>query len=579
MTRPIFVLKRATRAVLFLFACLHATSAIAQPALKKADIERVEKRREEAANSLETLADLLTARREQATAVKKFKTELRDAKEDATRKELEDKIKAENSKLAQINAQISGLSTGVAEEEIEYDQTAKFDLKAELESLIQPFIKMMREATENTRQIEALRSTIAAADQRQRAATRANARLALLQSIEKQKGDETNKEIKDHLAALAKDWEKREKEALHLVETAQQQLQLRLDQQANAPSGIGIFATQYFSRRAMNLLLGLAALGGVFILMSVIARTADYVRRRRGYQRSFTTRLISLVFRSVTMLLAVLAMLAVFNLMNDWLLMGVAAIFILAAVWIGVRMLPQLVEQITLLLDLGAVQENERLLFAGVPWLVKRLDLYTNLVNPELDGGTFTVPVRELVGHHSRPAAEGEAWFPTRKGDWVQLSDGHIGRVVSQTPELVQIVELGGARRTFETTAFLADAPRNLSTGYRIKTEFGLDYQHLDIAVSEIPTRLAEHVRTELGDLLGENGVRNVDVDLLRADDSAIIFEIETDISGDMASRYEDVERCVAHAMVAAANQNGWVIPFPQMVLHRAVMEPSAIAG
>ena len=46
--------------------------------------------------------------------------------------------------------------------------------------------------------------------------------------------------------------------------------------------------------------------------------------------------------------------------------------------------------------DLGAVQENERLMFAGVPWLVERLDLYTHLVNPALDGGTFTVPVTGL---------------------------------------------------------------------------------------------------------------------------------------------------------------------------------------
>ncbi|MFY0611137.1 MAG: hypothetical protein JXQ99_06405 [Hyphomicrobiaceae bacterium] len=579
MTRPLFVIKSVAFALLLLLTNLQTITASAQPALKKADIERVEKRRKEAANSLVTLADLLTARKEQAAVIKKFKAQLRQANEDATKKELEEKIKAENSKLAQINAQISGLSTGVAEAEIKYDQTTKFDLKAELESLVQPFIKMMREATENTRQIDALRSTIAAADQRQRAATRANARLALLLSIEKQKGDATNGEINDHLAALAKDWEKREKEAQHLVETAQQQLQLRLDQQANTPSGIGIFATQYFSHRGLNLLLGLAAFGGVFILMSLVARAADFIRRKRGYKRSFTTRLISLVFRSVTMLFALLAMLAVFNLMNDWLLMGVATVFILAAVWISLKMLPQLVEQITLLLDLGAVQENERLLFAGVPWLVKRLDLYTQLVNPALDGGTFTVPVRELVGHHSRPAAAGEAWFPTRKDDWVQLADGHIGKVVSQTPELVQVVELGGARRTFETTAFLADAPRNLSTGYRIKTEFGLDYQHQAIAVNEIPTQLAEYVRMDLVKLLGEEAVVNIDVDLLRTDDSAIIFEIETDIAGKMASRYEDVERCVAHSMVAAANQNGWVIPFPQLVMHRARAEPTRVAS
>lgn len=566
-------LRRAVPALVLTFLLLAALAPFApvsaQPALKKADIERAEKERKEAANSLETLADLLVGRKEQASVVAKLKGELRKAKEDASKKELEAKIAAENDKLAQINAQISGLSTGVAEDEIRYNQSTKFDLKAELESLIQPFIKMMRDATENTRQIERLRSTIDAAEQRQRAASRANARLALLLSVEKTGDDEPNEAIERHLAELGKAWEKREKESQHLLETAEQQLQLRLSQQANTPSSIGTIATQYFSRRGFNLLLGLAAFGGVLLIMNVIARLAEYVRRRQGYQRSFATRLANLIFRIVTLLLALLAMLTVFNLMNDWLLMGVAIVFILAAVWIGLKMLPQLIEQVTLLLDLGAVQENERLMFAGVPWLVERLDLYTHLVNPALDGGTFTVPVRELVGHHSRPAAEGEAWFPTRKGDWVQLSDGPIGRVVSQTPELVQVVELGGARRTFETQAFLADAPRNLSTGYRIKTEFGLDYRHQGIAVSEIPEKLGDHVRAGLRDLLGDKAVLNVDVDLLRTDDSAIVFEIEADIDGEKASRYEDVERSIAHLMVEAANANQWVIPFPQIVMHR----------
>lgn len=566
-------LRRAVPALALTFLLLVGLApfgtASAQPALKKADIERAEKERKEAANSLETLADLLVGRKEQEAVVAKLKNELRKAQEDASKKELEAKIATENDKLAQINAQISGLSTGVAEDEIKYNQSTKFDLKAELESLIQPFIKMMRDATENTRQIERLRSTIDAAEQRQRAASRATARLALLLSVEKQGDDAPNAEIERHLAELGKAWEKREKEAQHLLETAEQQLQLRLSQQANTPSSIGTIATQYFSRRGFNLLLGLAAFGGVLLIMNVIARIAEYVRRRQGYQRSFATRLAHLIFRIVTLLLALLAMLTVFNLMNDWLLMGVAIVFILAAVWIGLKMLPQLIEQVTLLLDLGAVQENERLMFAGVPWLVERLDLYTHLVNPALDGGTFTVPVRELVGHHSRPAADGEAWFPTRKGDWVQLTDGAIGRVISQTPELVQIVELGGARRTFETQAFLADAPRNLSTGYRIKTEFGLDYRHQDIAVSEIPEKLGDHVRAGLRELLGGEAVLNVDVDLLRTDDSAIVFEIEADIDGEKASRYEDVERSIAHLMVEAANANQWVIPFPQIVMHR----------
>ena len=548
----------------------HPGSARAQPKLKKADIERVEKLRAEAAESLLTLSELLAARKEQAGGITKLKLSLRNAKEDATKKELETKIKAENGKLAQIDAQISALSTGVAEDDIKYDQSTKFDLKSELESLVQPFIKMMRDATENARQIDRLKSTIAVAEQRQQAATRANTRLGLLLSVDKANADKKDAVTRKHLNTLVKTWVKREKEAQHLVETARQQLQLRIDQQANSPNGIGSFATRYFSDRGLNLLIGVGALVGVFLVMNLIARLAEYIRRRQGYRRSFATRLIGLIFRALTAAIAFLAMLTVFNIMNDWLLLGVASVFLVAGAWIGLKMLPQLIEQMTLLLDLGAVQENERVLLAGVPWRVQRLDLYTDLVNPALDGGTFTVPVRELVGLHSRPAAVGEAWFPTRKGDWVQLHDGQIGKVISQTPELVQIVELGGSRRTFETTAFLAEAPRNLSTGYRIKTEFGLDYRHQGIAVSEIPEKLKLHVRAGLTTLLGEDAIKNVDVDLLRADDSAIIFEIEVDIDGSEASRYEDIERAVAHLMVDAANTNGWSIPFPQMVLHRA---------
>jgi hypothetical protein len=542
----------------------------AQPELKKEDIERNKKRRKEALNALETLSELLESSKEQKGVVAALKAELRDAKEAVTKKEIEAKIKIESGKLAQISSQISALSTGIGAGQRKYDQTTEFDLKNELESLVQPFIKMMRDATENTRQIEKLKSTISLAQQRQSAAARAHNRLTFLRSIEKQDGEADAEAIKAHLSKFIKHWEKQEEDAQHLLETAQQQLQLRLDQQANAPSGIGIFATRYFSNRGLNLFLGLAAFAVVFIAMDLIARLADYIRRRRGYRRSFVIRLTNLIFRSVTILLAFLAMLTVFNIMNDWLLLGVSVVFVLAAAWIGLKMLPQLIEQVTLLLDLGAVQENERLLFAGVPWRVQRLDIYTHLVNPALDGGTFTVPVRELVGHHSRPAADGEAWFPTRKDDWVQLSDGQIGKVVSQTPELVQIVELGGARRTFETTAFLADAPRNLSTGYRIKTEFGLDYRHQQIAVDEIPRLLREHVLKGLVELLGEEAIANVDVDLLRADDSALTFEIETDIVGAMASRYEDVERAVSALMVDAANVNGWSIPFPQIVMHRA---------
>ncbi|MEL6747670.1 MAG: hypothetical protein AAFO79_07655, partial [Pseudomonadota bacterium] len=431
------------------------------------------------------------------------------------------------------------------------------------------FIILTKDATENARQIERLKNTISDGEKSQRIADRALRRLQLLRAVQSQGAAQANAPTGDYLKELTDGWRQRAQEADDLVETARQQLQLRQDAQANASSGFGTFFSNFFKERGFNLLLALTAFASVFIVMGTVGKLAGTIQRRNAIPRSFSTRLIALFYKVLTVLTAFFALLAVFNAMNDWLLLGIASIFAVAAAWIGLKMLPTISEQITLLLNLGAVQEGERVLFAGVPWNVERLDMYTDLVNPELDGGTFTLPVRELIGLHSRPAADAEPWFPTRKGDWVQLNDERIARVVSQTPELVQLVELGGSRVTMQTEAFVAEGVRNLSTGYRIKTEFGLDYSHQAIATREIPDRLKSHVHAGLVSLLGDDGLVSLEVDLAKAGDSALIYEVEADIAGEMAPRYEDVEREIITLLVEACNAHNWQIPFPQLVVHR----------
>ena len=554
---------------------------------KSEEIQRQQKLREEALNTLDTLDDLLQARDGHLSTLQQLTQELKATKEEAIKKTVEEKIKAETKDLAQLDKQISALTTAVTEDEVGGDRNQKFNLQTELESLVQPFVKMMKDATENARQIESLKRTLVTAEKQQELAKRAVERLELLSSVEEDKGKissalsvnnkpaETSKNAKpsparQHLSKLLETWQERQQEAKNLEETAEQQLTVRMDQQSQSSGGLGTYATQFFRNRGLNLLLAISAFGGVFIVMGLLARLAGWLQRRQGIPRTFATRLVGLLFKVATAIVAFLAMLAVFNVMNDWLLLGIASVFAIATAWIGLKMLPNISEQITLLLNLGAVQEGERVMLDGVPWRVQSLDFYTDLANPALDGGTFTLPVRELVGLHSRPAAKDEAWFPTRKGDWVQLKDERIGHVLNQTPELVQVREIGGSIVTFETTAFLAEAPRNLSFGYRIQTEFGLDYRHQAIATDEIPDRLGHHVEDGLGNLLGQGAVESVDVDLISLGDSAIVFEVEATIRGAFADRYEDVEREIARLVVDACNKFNWSIPFPQMVLHRA---------
>jgi hypothetical protein len=262
-------------------------------------------------------------------------------------------------------------------------------------------------------------------------------------------------------------------------------------------------------------------------------------------------------------------MMFVLNYLNDWILLGVAGLFTIALAWIGLNMLPVIIEQSILLLNLGAVQEGERLMIDGVPWFVKRLDHYTVLENPDLDGGHFSVPIRELVGRHSRPPADDEAWFPTKKDDWVQLENETIAKVIIQTPELVQLIELGGARITFKTTDFLDAQLRNLSTGFRIKLEFGISYKHQKEATTEIPTQLRNYIEAGISKYIGKENIRNVEVEVLRAGPSSIDYEIEADFKGNVAPKYEDLEAELSKLMIEACNTYDLEIPFPQLVIHQ----------
>ena len=87
MNRTLSATCRAMIAGQAMFAVLIAVSAFcvapagAQEFSSKAELERAEKRRSEAADSLRTLADLLVSRKEQAAVVKELKTALSQAKE------------------------------------------------------------------------------------------------------------------------------------------------------------------------------------------------------------------------------------------------------------------------------------------------------------------------------------------------------------------------------------------------------------------------------------------------------------------------------------------------------------------
>lgn len=464
---------------------------------------------------------------------------------------------------AALSLQIGAIATGVSDEEFRGQAATEFDLNGELQALVEPFVVMMRDATENARQIERLRRAQSEARRREALARRA---LETLAPVRAEASDEAVIAALEEMSAL---WEKRADAASDLANALDQQLKDRLSDRGQSREAVNAAASGFFKDRGLSLLLGLSAFGAVFVAMRYAHRLASWIRVRRRMRRNFQTRLANLVFTVLTFVTATGAMLTVFNLRNDWLLLGVVAVMLLALVWVGIKMLPGAVEQVTLLLNLGAVQEGERVIIDGVPYEVRKLDFYTDFVNPALDAD-FNLPVRALIGMRSRPSARDEPWFPTRRGDWVRLADEQYGQVVSQSPDIVEIRIPGGSEVTYSTADFLAEKPENLSNGFRAEIVFGLSYRHQKDLPGEIMETLKERIRAGVAAMVPDGHLRDVGVDMLEAGDSAVSFEVEADLVGEAAPMLEDVERELVRLCVVACNEEGWEIPFPQLVVHKA---------
>ncbi len=477
--------------------------------------------------------------------------------------ELTELIDGLSNEIAEIESQVHAVATGVNEEDYQVDDVP-VDLKAEIEQLFKPMVAMLKSATEDSRQIEGLRNDLSEINRQQEMAT------AALDSIKKIPAGQANEALVSQLGEYQSRWQERLDVANDRAKATEQQLQTKLDSRETPGLAAGKSFGRFVKERFISLLLGV----GMFLLVYGVFKGLGYLTNkilttvRKNKPVTVPMRAGSMVYKFVSVFAALVAMLAVFNIRTDWLLLGIGAMLLLGVIWTLVKMLPEMTEQVSLLLNLGAVQEHERVMFMGVPWEVSKLSFYTVLENPLLRGGDLALPVRELIGLYSRPIANEEAWFPTKEGDWV-LMDDKIAQVMLQTPETVQLKKLGGAIITIPAPSFVEEPPVNLSHGFRVELEFGLDYQHQGESTTSILNAMRQTLELELPKMLPENSMQNLEVEFFAANESSLTYEIEVDLDGSAASEYEEVQRIISRILVDAANANGWKIPFQQMVIHQ----------
>jgi hypothetical protein len=438
-----------------------------------------------------------------------------------------------------------------------------FDWQKEIGKLLEPIMAEIESATADSRVIGQLRAQLDDVGEKRDLAEKA---VDNLETLLKQPA---SPELTARLTSRLDAWSRILDQASNEYTALDLQLQSRLAVRKSMLEQTTGYARHFFRTKGLNLLLGITAFCVVFFGF----RLAEYVLRRLRQEkgkRSFSSRLTALLFHLLSVLGGLLAMLAVFNLVSDWFLLGIVLIFLFGVAWAGINTLPQQVETIKLMLNIGAVREDERLEFDGMPYHVDSLGLSAILSNPLLEGSRRLIPVNSLVGLHSRLAGEHEPWFPCRNGDWVELADGKAGRVISQSPSSVQLVELGGSHLTYPTAAFLAQRPKNLSSGFRIESTFGIDYRHQAIAVTDVPRILREQMTAGLSAMLTREQLVDVQVHVSSPGSSSLDYLVTVDLHGDAADKARGIRLALARIFVETCNAQGWVIPFTQVVIHKA---------
>ncbi|HEU4418229.1 MAG TPA: hypothetical protein VFT55_04780 [Planctomycetota bacterium] len=465
------------------------------------------------------------------------------------------------TELKDLGWQFAGLTSRMDVQEFEAPQSRQFDINQQFEELIRPLLQTIKDATEEPRQVADLKARIGVLEQRQRIV------LDAMRNVERTRSalPADSKARAEAEVELARRWKPALEALTGEILVLRAQLLARAEGQKSLVESITAAAQAFVQSSGLSLLLAVAVFTGLYVGLSYVLN-----RLLRGplTGAGFSLRLMAVVLKIMSLLIAIAGTLVVPYVRNDWLLLALCMVFLLGVGWVLVRMMPQFFEQIRLVLNVGGVREGERIVVDGVPFRVESLRFYSKLHNPELEGGVLRMPIQDLIGRRSRRSGPDEPWFPCRKGDVVLLADGVMGPVLTQTPDVV-VVEHFGSPRSYPSASFLQQQPRNLSRGFVVSTTLGIDYSHQAEATTAIPARMQEAVQQGLAAGVAAGELLEVRADLLTAANSKLEYVVLARFAGSAAMNYFDLQRRMQSLLVAACTQNGWRIPYPQLTLQR----------
>jgi len=514
--------------------------------------------------TINTLESLLELRSELKADVQEAGEQLAAAETAGEKKNIQAQLDKLEADLETTTRNLRGISAGADITSLRATEEEEFSLQEELFSLLKPALKELRDMTSHVRIKSELKDKIAYYKERQPVAERAVTNLTGLLNRNE------NEQLERYLEGLLADW----RQQLTVMQSERQSAELQLEKLESSEASLADASQSYlksfFQQRGLYLTQAILAV----IVILLLSRLSYWliVKLLPGYRqehRSFQIRLLDLVHRFITVILVIMGPMVVFYVVEDWVLFSLGILLLLGIGLTLRQALPRYWQQIQLFLNVGSVREGERIDLDGLPWRVRQINIFSLLENPTAEL-IQRVRIDDLVDQKSRPIKRGDPWFPCKKDDWVLLSDGMRGKVSGITQELVELIQRGGARRTYQTADFLGLSPINLSRNFRLKGIIGISYNLQRESVAAIPNTLKEHVMRRIEEEGYQDKLHNLLVEFEKANTSSLDLVVIADFDGALAEIYGRLTRAMQRWCVEACNENGWEIPFTQLTLHQS---------
>ena len=514
---------------------------------------------EQTIRRLQTINSVLEDRREQ---VRDLLEQLADADE-LSKAKIREQITELQQRIRELTDSFERTaSNGVNLRNLGETQDEKFDWHQELAQIARPVIDGLKHATEKPRRIAELQTSISLYQQQLEATRKALEALSRLEQYE------IPTDVADGIAEVENAWRQRNAEIEQSLVAVQDELNFLETAESRMLETVGSAVYEFILGRGLTLVLALVAGIVLWYLMRALRRL---VRSRRqsvpDREQAARIRLLAYGYHLLTIVLVAFAVLSVFYLRGDVLLLSlaiIALVMLALGVW---RFLPGYVREARLLLNAGAAREGERVIYNGLPFRIASLNLYSELRNPELEG-TVRLPLATLSQLISRPPGD-EDWFPCSVGDYLLLPDGSLAQVLQQSVERVQLKVVSSVVQ-YASADFLQLNARNLTReGFGIIANFGIDYQHQSIALDQVPERLKSGLIDAFRQAELEDDLKNLVVDFSTAATNSLDYLIYATMDGRCAASYFAIQRMIQQTCVDICNRENWTIPFAQVTIHQ----------